>query len=156
MTKQTRYRQSLPLAVIGSGSVAHRVDDYRYSPGRTVCGRGVADHQRVGQGSSLPLCTVCANRDYPTEAEFHEYMACTDCGTDTWSLGEDFYQVRYRVWEEAYPGYSDGVGVGSSRPCIGCLERRLGRALTAGDFTAGQARQPYFSSRLNDRLGGER
>lgn len=75
MTKQTRYRQSLPLAVIGSGSVAHRVDDYRHSPGRTVCGCGVADHQRVGQGSSLPLCTVCANRDYPTEAEFHEYMA---------------------------------------------------------------------------------
>lgn len=62
-----------------------------------------------------------------------EYFACTDCGVDTRSLGEDVYTIRRTVWSVAYPDYPR-VGVGSSRPCIRCLERRLGRTLTAADF----------------------
>lgn len=66
------------------------------------------------------------------------YRACTDCGVDTWSIRESAYQLRPSVWEIAYPGYNRGVGVGGSRPCIGCLEKRLGRVLCLADFTKGK------------------
>lgn len=80
------------------------------------------------------------------------YWKCTDCGVDTWGLGETVYTVTRNVWEVAYPGYSLGVGVGSSRPCIGCLESRLGRTLTTADFILPTEPQPGLSDRLNQRL----
>lgn len=81
-----------------------------------------------------------------------EYWRCTDCGVDTQGLGETVYTVRRSVWRRAYPGYSQGVGVGSSRPCIGCLESRLGRTLKSDDFLLPTEPQPHLSDRLNQRL----
>lgn len=121
------------VARIGGGATAHYVDEYRYQPGRTICGRWLSGSDEVRAELDLPLCRVCLRRDgYPTEVEFREYFLCTDCGVDTW--GEGGYTVRHKLWNIAYPLYREGVGVGSSRPCIGCLEKRLGRALTADDF----------------------
>jgi hypothetical protein len=82
------------------------------------------------------LCLRCAASPRGTAAELAAYFQCTDCEVDCRALGEDFYQVRSSVWAVAYPGYNEhGVGVGTSRPCIGCLEERIGRRLTPGDFT---------------------
>ncbi|EHB48765.1 hypothetical protein MycrhDRAFT_5606 [Mycolicibacterium rhodesiae JS60] len=49
-------------------------------------------------------------------------FGCTGCGYDTWDEG---YRVDDVVWSAAGPG---------GRLCIGCLEERLGRALTPADF----------------------
>lgn len=70
-----------------------------------------------------------------TEAELDAYFACTDCGIDTREVGEFDYQIRPSVWEIAYPGYKDGLGVGSCRPCISCLQLRVGRLLSGADFS---------------------
>lgn len=141
------------VAQIGGGATAHYVDDYRYQPGRTVCGRWLSESDEIRTELELPLCRVCSRRDgYPTEVEFREYHMCTDCGADTWPLGG--YTVRNKLWNIAYPLYRKGVGVGSSRPCIGCLEKRLGRALTVDDFIllpGGIC--PDNSSRLTDVRG---
>lgn len=128
--------RDFPLAVIGTGSVVHYVDDYRSTPGRTLCGRAV---EGLREGRTLEsvehLCTPCARSEWPTRAEFEAYGRCTDCGIDCRAFGETAYTVRYRVWGQAYPGYNEeGIGVGDSRPCIGCLEDRLGRRLTPPDF----------------------
>lgn len=80
------------------------------------------------------------------------YRICTDCGDDAHALGEIGYTVRHRVWAAAYPDYFLGVGVGSSRPCIECLETRLGRTLTAADFILPTEPHPDHSDRLNQRL----
>jgi predicted RNase H-like nuclease len=48
---------------------------------------------------------------------------CSDCGYDTW---DETYRVGDPLWTAA-----GGV---ASRLCIGCLELRLGRALTPDDF----------------------
>ena len=61
---------------------------------------------------------------------------CCDCGAGAIQLGE-WYHVRDTVWERAWRGrrkpwhYVSGQSV----LCIGCLEKRLGRTLSAGDFT---------------------
>lgn len=134
-TQPAGTRRDFRVAQIGNGATAHYVDDYRYQPGRTICGRWLAESDEVRAELDLPLCGVCCRRDgYPTEAEFREYHVCTDCGVDTSQLGESCYTVRHKLWNIAYPLYRTGVGVGSSRPCIGCLEKRLGRALTVDDF----------------------
>lgn len=146
---------TLPVARVRGGAAAHYVDEYRYQPGRTICGRGLSETDEVCIALDLPLCRVCVSaRDgYPTELEFREYHACTDCGVDNWTLGEVGYTVRDRVWRTAYPLYAQGVGVGSSRPCIGCLERRLGRVLVADDFILPLGPEPGLSARLNRRVG---
>jgi hypothetical protein len=46
------------------------------------------------------------------------------------SIGE-YYMVTDEVWPEADCGLESGWGM----VCIGCLEERLGRELTAEDFT---------------------
>lgn len=142
--------RTFPTARLGSGKTAHYIDNYRYPAGhpeipglrenpRTLCGRDLPTTEKADQTEGLPLCKTCVDRStkYPTAEEFHSYWSCTDCGEDTWSLGEVHYQVIPSVWEQAYPGYNqDGIGVGSSRPCIGCLENRLERRLTPEDFVA--------------------
>lgn len=149
--------RDFPTARLGNGSVVHYVDDYRYRPARTLCGRTLTDHDIITEAKpGLPLCAACNRRDYPTSAEFRAYWACTDCGIDTWDLGETAYQIGCSVWELAYPGYARGVGVGSSRPCIGCLERRLGRVLTVEDFIDPTEPQAGLSDRLNQRLQPQR
>ena len=52
---------------------------------------------------------------------------CMDCGVDTKEIHE-YYSVVDDVWLAANP---DDFGM----LCISCLENRLGRALTANDFT---------------------
>jgi hypothetical protein len=58
---------------------------------------------------------------------------CKDC--DGYTFGE-WYQLRNRVWEEAWPGTgSKGVEVTLKHIlCIGCVEKRLGRKLRRRDF----------------------
>ena len=70
---------------------------------------------------------------------------CCDCGAGTIVLGE-WYMVHDAVWKAA--GAPDGY------LCIGCLETRLGRTLSASDFTAAPVNDPWSSrsDRLVDRL----
>lgn len=131
------------VAGVGAGAV----NDYRFDPALTLCGK-VA--RAVSEEIDLPLCGACERREgYPTEAEFLAYWTCTDCGVDTWALGEALWTLRDRVWDVAYPRYRSGAGVGCSRPCIGCLERRLGRTLTSDDFVWFEEGQ--ISSQLRNR-----
>lgn len=148
--------RDFPLATIGNGKTAHYIDDYRYHPPRSICGRwlttdsesgSVLSEQWLTLDTTLPLCSRCERRTgYPTETEHREYMTCTDCGVDTLALGEVNFCIKIKVWEIAYPGYSQGEGVGLSRPCIPCLQKRLGRALTDLDFIG--------PMRPNTRAGG--
>ena len=55
---------------------------------------------------------------------------CHDCGVETLPLDDrrsEWYMVKNEVWKKC--GMTEGY------LCIGCLEGRLGRALTATDFT---------------------
>lgn len=52
---------------------------------------------------------------------------CIDCAQSTRILGE-YYMVHNAVWQAANP---PPIGM----LCIGCLEARIGRPLTAEDFT---------------------
>jgi hypothetical protein len=61
---------------------------------------------------------------------------CIDCGTETLSstpgVPSEFYMVHDAVWAAAGgPAVADM----ESYLCIGCIEARLGRQLTAADFT---------------------
>ncbi len=73
---------------------------------------------------------------------------CLDCGHDTGKMKE-FYFVQTEVWLAA-------VGSINGMLCVGCLEQRLGRHLTALDFTPASINNPYHgpgkSSRLMNRL----
>lgn len=74
-------------------------------------------------------------------------FACLDCGKDTGRLGEHYY-VHDEVWLSVV---ADKTGM----LCVGCLEKRLGRQLTAGDFPDVFINSPKFglkSERLLDRL----
>jgi hypothetical protein len=65
--------------------------------------------------------------------------ACRDCGVDTTPLDArvgswEWYVLRNEVWarvigEGDLPAYGGGGLL-----CIGCVEKRLGRELNAGDF----------------------
>jgi hypothetical protein len=82
--------------------------------------------------------------------------ACADCGIGTIQLGE-WYMVRDEIWEQAWCDRRRSWQVlpGQEVLCIGCLEKRLGRTLMAGDFTDAQVNDPnnrYISERMRDRL----
>lgn len=51
---------------------------------------------------------------------------CAGCGVDTREIHE-YYMVLHTLWS--------AHGAGRRMLCIGCLEDRLGRALTPEDFT---------------------
>lgn len=58
---------------------------------------------------------------------------CVDCGVDTnptdgLELRSEFYMVHDEVWAAA------GMEPNGGCLCVGCLEKRLGRKLWAGDF----------------------
>jgi hypothetical protein len=59
--------------------------------------------------------------------------ACRDCGVDTLPTQHpdraQWYVVHESVWA------STGLGPNDGALCLGCLEARIGRALTADDFT---------------------
>jgi len=76
---------------------------------------------------------------------------CVDCGHHTQLMGE-YYTLVKSVWWEAVDKRPDMHTV---MLCIGCLEERLGRRLTPGDFdpTLWVNRRPEeHSLRLKDRL----
>lgn len=129
-----------PVVQIVSGGKYHYVDDYRnLNHSFTICSSKVIDGENALFPKKSPawmMCQWCIKRanSYPTEKEFFEYHACTDCGFDVWFSGHG-YGLKTAVWDLAYPGYSSGVGVGNSRPCYPCLESRLGRELVAEDFS---------------------
>jgi hypothetical protein len=54
---------------------------------------------------------------------------CFDCGQDTGEYGlNEYYAVHNHVWALTGLGPEDGL------LCVGCLERRIGRQLSGGDF----------------------
>ncbi|MGY3409161.1 hypothetical protein ACVWZV_005274 [Bradyrhizobium sp. GM5.1] len=55
---------------------------------------------------------------------------CLDCGRQTTFTreGDEYYMVHDEVWQRANP-------TGEGMLCVGCLEGRLGRQLSAEDFT---------------------
>jgi hypothetical protein len=82
---------------------------------------------------------------------------CTDCGVGTLTLGE-YYMVKGDVWEQAWAGRRKpwhGKVPGQEILCIGCLEQRIGRTLTTGDFTdapVNDPTSPNISDRFRNRL----
>jgi hypothetical protein len=73
---------------------------------------------------------------------------CLDCKVNTDAIDE-YYMLQNEVWAEANPEI-DG------KLCISCVERRIGRTLTAADFTSGKINTSTTlcrSPRLIDRLG---
>ena len=78
---------------------------------------------------------------------------CADCGVGTLTLGE-YYMVLDHVWEQAWAGRRKpwhGKVPGQEILCIGCLEQRIGRTLTAGDFTDAPVNDPTYSD-ISDRF----
>lgn len=72
---------------------------------------------------------------------------CVDCGVDT-DVIDEYYMVHDHVW------LSSGIGLNDGMLCVGCLERRIGRTLTAADFTDAPINRGLFpySRRLTERL----
>lgn len=78
-------------------------------------------------------------------------MACDDCGRNT---ADEYFMVHDAIWTEA--GLRQRVHMTEPHCylCILCLEARLGRELTPGDFTDHPVnRRPARRSEiLQDRL----
>ncbi len=77
-------------------------------------------------------------------------LRCTDCRVDVFG---EWYMVHDSVWRAA--GMTTTRDSGHGFLCIGCLEDRLGRALTKEDFTSAPVNDVAWghkSSRLADRL----
>lgn len=71
---------------------------------------------------------------------------CLDCGQDTGEFGlNEYYAVHNDVWAQTGLGPEDGL------LCIGCLEQRIERQLTAADFPAVFINR-WGSPRLESRL----
>lgn len=56
--------------------------------------------------------------------EYPDFL-CVDCNYYTWT--DEYYMVQPRLWTK--------YGAETGMLCIGCLEKRMGRQLTAKDFT---------------------
>lgn len=72
---------------------------------------------------------------------------CLDCGRDTGRLREHYFIVT-PLWLKA-------VGSIKGMLCVGCLEARLGRTLTATDFPPVHINNPHLypmSDRLRNRI----
>lgn len=79
------------------------------------------------------------------EEDFSDFL-CVDCGFNT--IHCEYYMVHDEIWSGA--GMPD-----EGMLCIGCLEERLGRELTAKDFThapVNQCEGGQKSERLQSRL----
>ena len=83
---------------------------------------------------------------------------CLDCGKPTcpYQQPSEWYMVHDEIWAESGAPtrtVMDERTCGSYL-CIGCLEARLGRQLTAADFPDYPVNQPrpYNTARLNARL----
>ena len=74
---------------------------------------------------------------------------CAACSANTLHLDE-YYMVHKELWLTAWPEDRGML-------CIGCLESKLGRTLTAADFTDAPVNDGVFgqSERLAARLAAE-
>lgn len=80
---------------------------------------------------------------------YHKMFACMDCGSCTNCMNE-YYMVHDEVWYSAITVMDRGHML-----CIGCLESRRGKLLTARDFTAAPINgiaSAVGSTRLRNRL----
>jgi hypothetical protein len=89
-------------------------------------------------------------REFPTLIS-----RCADCGFGCAGGGE-WYMVKDELWEKAWAGRRKPWHAlpGQQVLCIGCLEARLGVALTKDDFmdVPLNTDDRYRSERLLDRL----
>jgi hypothetical protein len=85
----------------------------------------------IGPDNSLPQMGFPALgiRCVPISQDGPPY--CFECGADLFEIGEFSYVVRRDLWLAAVPWEAGGM---FNFLCIGCLEDRLGRQLTADDF----------------------
>jgi hypothetical protein len=145
--------------------------------------RALADLRRTqrNQRSRRPQPQITGIR-IPAPAHREETMSnrrkatatcpCADCGTVTARRGKpsEWYMVRDDIWEAAgmppmpvlsidtfaeYRAYIEDIA--HRFLCIGCLEARLGRQLTADDFTGVEVNDPertWQSDRLASRIRG--
>jgi hypothetical protein len=71
-------------------------------------------------------------------------FVCVDCGADT---SDEYYGVHDAVWLAA------NMAVDGGMLCIGCLETRIGRNLTAVDFIDAPINEIFpQSARLQQRM----
>jgi hypothetical protein len=80
---------------------------------------------------------------------------CCDCGLGC-SAAHEWYMVKDEVWKLAWCGARNEPKSwqwlpGQSVLCVGCLEKRIGRTLCAGDFTDAPVNFPYMEG-ISDRL----
>ena len=59
----------------------------------------------------------------------HPRWCCLDCGLDTIRAGH-YYMVSDHTWA------ASGCAPNAGMLCLACLERRISRPLSPGDFTA--------------------
>ena len=91
-------------------------------------------------------------RSHTTKPDaWKQRFACLDCAQDVLTAGE-CYMLRDPVWLKANPQRRGAL-------CIGCVEARLGRTLTAEDFQGTPLDHhlingPALSRRLMARIGG--
>ena len=62
------------------------------------------------------------------DAEIDTRFRCVDCDFDT--QGSEYYMVDDELWA------ASGMAPHGGMLCLACLERRIGRLLVIGDFTA--------------------
>lgn len=62
-----------------------------------------------------------------SQTHMNNYHLCMDCGIDT---NTEYYMVHDHIWRSITHGKGERYGF----LCLKCLERRLGRTLTAKDF----------------------
>lgn len=75
---------------------------------------------------------------------------CMDCLTEvTFLIPDEYYMVHDDLWLRANP---DGRG----KLCVGCLESRIGRRLTATDFPESPINRRFtaMTERLRSRITG--
>jgi hypothetical protein len=103
-----------------------------------------------------------ADYDDDDDDDYPPAPLCVDCGVDTCPVDRgfrgEFFMVHDEVWAAA--------GMGAGYLCVGCLEHRLGRQLTPGDFTAcelndlavadGRYASSWRTPRLVARMSGQR
>jgi hypothetical protein len=73
-----------------------------------------------------------------TDQPVFDDACCVDCGTDTLPLsGEraEFYIVSHEVWA------ASGLAENGGCLCIGCLEKRIGRAAHRGGLPRRQGQR---------------